>query len=242
MEFMMTYFTVFQQQCNIVQEKYGFIAAYGSMSFLTDLVPGIVMTILFGQLKLFAIPLEIALPDGYDNDKTSFLEDIVLHLPINCEGIDDWDSYLKSTLDERILKAKPLPNNFMICSVPPFKSMGEILEKIAIRFPSARIFQISNQFEVQVRLSLDASGISAANEQHEADLQKILSMAGVEQKMNFQYPNTRKGHVHTSELAPSGQVKTYYCLEVHCLALLDVFRICSTLSNHKVEQVYDFWN
>merc|ERR1712071_601344 len=60
MEFMKTYFEVFQRQCKIVQEKYGIIQAYGSMPFLVDLVPGIVMTILFGQLKLLAIPLQKA--------------------------------------------------------------------------------------------------------------------------------------------------------------------------------------
>eukprot|EP00591_Stephanopyxis_turris_P015246 CAMPEP_0195541584 /NCGR_PEP_ID=MMETSP0794_2-20130614/51160_1 /TAXON_ID=515487 /ORGANISM="Stephanopyxis turris, Strain CCMP 815" /LENGTH=1794 /DNA_ID=CAMNT_0040675687 /DNA_START=95 /DNA_END=5479 /DNA_ORIENTATION=+ len=244
LEFMTTYFTVFQQQCAIVQEKYGLVATYGSGSFLTDVVPGIVMTVLFSQLKLLAIPLQIALPNGYDKDRSRFLEDIVIRMPLNHDGIHDWDNHLKKTLDERILNARALPYDFMICSIPPFKAMGEILEKIAIRFPSARVFQISNQCEVQVRISLDRSGIaedsiSAAKVQHERDLQRLLSVAGVEQKMHYQYPNTHRSS--PSEAATSDNMKTYYCLEVHCLALLDVFRICSTLSNHKVEQVYDFW-
>mmetsp|Transcript_6374 Transcript_6374/g.9373 ORF Transcript_6374/g.9373 Transcript_6374/m.9373 type:complete len:1657 (-) Transcript_6374:302-5272(-) len=243
-EFMQTYFKVFRQQCNIIEEKYGIIQAYASMPFLVDLVPGIVMTLLFLQLKLFAIPLQTAFPDGYDNDKSRFLEEVVLHLPLNLDDASDLDGYLKSDLDDRIIKATPLPNNFMICSTPPFKAMGEILEKIAILFPSARVFQISNQFEVQVRVSLEhsQSGQPAieAQGQNEADLQMILLTPGVKLKMTYHYPSTKKGHVHTDSFhLPS---KTYYCLEVHCLALLDVFRTCNSLPSHKVEQVYDFWN
>jgi hypothetical protein len=241
MEFIATYFTVFQKQCNIIQEKYGFVAAYGSFPFLVDLVPGIIMAILFGQLRLLAIPLNIAFPNGYDDDKTKFLENVLIHLPLDQIKIDDWDKYLKSTLDERILSAKPLPNNFMICSVPPFKAMGEILEKIAIRFPSARVFQISNQYEVQVRVSSDPSRSSPStpNEKHESDLQTLLSIAGVERKMDFQYPSTRRGHVHTSN--QNYQTTTNLCLEVHCLALLDLFRFCNSHSNFQVDQVFDFW-
>ncbi len=238
-DFMKTYFDVFQKQCNIVQEKYGMIQAYGSWPFLIDLVPGIVMSVLFSQLKLFAIPIQIAIPDGYEKD-ANFHEDVVLHLPLNLNRVVDWDEYLKTTLDNRILKAKPLPNNFMVCSLPTFKTMGEILEKISIRFPSARVFQISNQFEVQVRLSLNRSqsnesGAEQQEEQYEADLQRILSTAGVELKMSYHYPNTR----HSSGAASKPE-KTFYSLEVHCLALLDVFQICNLLPNHKVEQVYDF--
>lgn len=239
-EFMTTYFTVFQQQCNIIQEKYGFIAAYGSFPFLTDLVPGIIMTILFGQLRLLAIPLELAFPNGYDNDKMNFREEIVIHLPRNHEITNNWDTHLKSSLDERILEVKLLPNNFMICSVPPFKTMGEILEKIAIRFPSARVFQISNQYEVQVRVSFWASRSPHVNGKHEDDLQELLSIAGIKRKMEFQYPNTRKGHVHTS--TQNEQSKINYSLEVHCLALLDVFRFCNIHPNFEVDQVFDFWN
>ena len=237
---MQTYFKVFQEQCSIVQEKYGLIQAYGSMPFLVDLVPGIVMTILFGQLQLFAIPLQIALPDGYDSDKSRFQEDVVLHLPLHLDGVENWDNYLKSSLDERIMKATPLPNNFMVCSMPPFKAMGEILQKIAIRFPSARVFQISNQFEVQVRVSREIS-VGDSHVENETNLQKILSTAGVKLKMSYHYPSTKNGQVHTVD--PSTEpTKIYYSLEVHCLALLDVFRICNSLPNHRVEQVYDFWN
>ena len=239
-EFVQTYFKVFQEQCSIVQEKYGLIQAYGSMPFLVDLVPGIVMTILFGQLQLFAIPLQIALPDGYDSDKSRFQEDVVLHLPLHLDGVENWDNYLKSSLDERIMKATPLPNNFMVCSMPPFKAMGEILQKIAIRFPSARVFQISNQFEVQVRVSREIS-VGDSHVENETNLQKILSTAGVKLKMSYHYPSTKNGQVHTVD--PSTEpTKIYYSLEVHCLALLDVFRICNSLPNHRVEQVYDFWN
>ena len=272
MEFMKTYFDVFQRECRIVQDKYGMIQAYGSIPFLIDLVPGIVMTILFGQLKLFAIPCQMAFPNGYDDDKTNFLEEVVLHLPTMMNdsegGISNWTEYLKATLDERIVKAKPLPNNFMVCSLPPFRAFGEILEKIAIRYPSSRVFQISNQFEVQVRIAADATkprkrrtsqqslqkvlSTAAATTLYQQDqppdagLQTILSTAGVALKTSYSYPNTHKGQdpdgSSTSSPSGAGSTKTFYCLEVHCLGLLDIFRACNSLPNYRVEQVYDFYN
>ena len=245
LEFMVTYFSVFREQCAIVQEKYGFVAAYGSQSFLVDVVPGIVMTALFSQLRLLAIPLQIAFPNGYDKDRSKFQEDIVIYIPRNNQNIEDWDKYLRDTLDNRIVESRALPHDFMICSVPPFKAMGEIIRKFAIRFPSARIFQISNQPEVQVRISLDRSSTSEgssveADIKYKEQLQILLSVAGVKEKAHYQYPNTHRSN--PSEAATNDKTKVFYCLEVHCLALLDVFRICETLSNFQVEQVYDFWN
>merc|ERR1712154_540211 len=110
---------------------------------------------------------------------------------------------------------------FIICSVPPFKAMGEIIEKIAIRFPTARIFQISNQYEVQVRVSVEKSKHlkHSENDNSHADLQNLLSVPGVEQKVKFQYPNThRGGYEHPTN--GSEKTETHYCLEVHCLALI----------------------
>ena len=139
---MQTYFKVFQEQCSIVQEKYGLIQAYGSMPFLVDLVPGIVMTILFGQLQLFAIPLQIALPDGYDSDKSRFQEDVVLHLPLHLDGVENWDNYLKSSLDERIMKATPLSNFFMVCSMPPFKQWVRFFKRLQSDFRPQEFFKL----------------------------------------------------------------------------------------------------
>ena len=170
-------------------------------------------------------------------------------MPLNSIGVNNWEEYFKSYIDERIIKVKPLPGNFLICSVPPFKALGEILGKVAIRFPSARVFQISNQFEVQVRLSLDKSqskqpeieSSKEQNEENKVHLQRILSTPGVNLKLSFNYPNTNKGNVQESKIS-NKPTKIYYSLEVHCLALLDVFRLCNTISNYQVEQVYDFWN
>jgi len=241
-EFLKTYFTVFKDQCNIVKEKYGFMTAYASGAFFTDLIPGIVMTFLFGQLQLLAAPLKRALPDGYSGfDQSRFLDEIVLHLPLDRCGYEgDWERFIKE-FDKRILEARKLPKNFVILSTPTFKEMGEILERIALSFATSRVFQISNQKEVQVRVSLDTDEASRTSvETNDIDLQRLLSVPGVQRMMDYQFPNTNRGQ--TSEADPSTHTKTFYCLQVDCLALLDVFRICSLLPNHKVEQVYDFWN
>jgi len=73
-----------------------------------------------------------------------------------------------------------------------------------------------------------------------------LSTAGVALKTSYSYPNTHKGQdpdgPSTSAPSGAGSTKTFYCLEVHCLGLLDIFRACNSLPNYRVEQVYDFYN
>lgn len=58
MDMLKTYFKVLYQEFKIVQEKHGFRKAALSTAFLTDVIPGIVMGMMFGQLQLMAIPLK----------------------------------------------------------------------------------------------------------------------------------------------------------------------------------------
>jgi hypothetical protein len=147
-------------------------------------------------------------------------------------------NFFNDEIDTRILKVTVLPKNFVVLSIPPFKAMGEILHKIAIRIPAARVLQISNQTEVQVRIGSNV-GIEDRSKDNEEELARIHSLAGVKFVMDYSFPNT-VGSNHTTSDAVHG--KAFYCFEVNCLALLDLFRLCEMLPNHCIEQVYDFWN
>jgi len=234
--FLRTYFSVFQQQCNIVQKKYGTVTAFGSEAFFVDLIPGIVMSTLFGQLQLLATPLKMAMPaDGYkDHDQSRFREEIVLHTRQNNLN------FFNDEIDTRILEVTILPQNFVVLSVPPFKAMGEILHKIAIRIPAARVLQISNQTEVQVRIVR----IEDRSKDSEEEFARILSLAGVKFVMDYSFPSTIGSNDTTdnSSQLSRGHGRAFYSFEVNCLALLDLFRLCEMLPNHCIEQVYDFWN
>ena len=56
-EALRTYFDVLRTECDVVARKHGFVKAFASMAFVTDLVPGVVMTAIFAQMHLLAAPL-----------------------------------------------------------------------------------------------------------------------------------------------------------------------------------------
>mmetsp|Transcript_32724 Transcript_32724/g.59074 ORF Transcript_32724/g.59074 Transcript_32724/m.59074 type:complete len:251 (+) Transcript_32724:2783-3535(+) len=250
MSFLGTYFHVFWQQCQIVQRKYGTLTAYFSEAFLVDLIPGLVMSFLFGQLQLLAAPLKMMTPpDGYAGlDQSKFLEEVILRvqLPSLKNDVNGWDQFFKAEVDARILTARLLPGNFVIITTPPFKAMGDVLIRIAKRFPAARVFQISNQQEVQVRVSRTFSGDMDSVDvgEHDQDLERITALPRVERLMEYQFPNTfgSGDQSSTDGTTEMKQMKRYYCFQVHCVSLLDVIRTCSLLPSHEVEQIYDFWN
>jgi len=240
MSFLSTYFDVFRQQCQIVQRKYGILTAYSSEAFFVDFIPGLVMSFLFGQLQLLAVPLKMMTPpDGYAGlDQGKFLEEILLH--VHLPMLNDDLKFFKDEVDGNISKVRLLPGNFVIITTPPFKAMGEVLMRVATRFPAARVFQISNQQEVQVRISRthsDDTDRADAND-HDQDLERISALPRVERLMQYQFPNTNL----SDGAAAIKRMKRHYCFQVHCLSLLDVVRTCRLLPTHEVEQIYDFWN
>ena len=83
--------------------------------------------------------------------------------------LNDGLKFFKNEVDTNILKVSLLPGNFVVITTPPFKAMGEVLMRVATRFPAARVFQISNQQEVQVRISRtysDDTDIADADDPH----------------------------------------------------------------------------
>ena len=128
-EFMKVYFDVLFQESSIVQQKLGMKKAFGSMAFVTSLVPGVIMAVFFAQLKLLATPL-LSIPSswgfGESYDEAQALEQLVILRPGDAPEAD-WKN-----LDERITDiACPVAGLFTM-KVPTFKVPPRGLGKVCL--------------------------------------------------------------------------------------------------------------
>ena len=58
MDFLALYWRCMFEEAAIVKDKHGPREAYASMALLTSLVPGLFMAVLFGQMRLAAMPVQ----------------------------------------------------------------------------------------------------------------------------------------------------------------------------------------
>lgn len=238
-DFLSTYFQILFQECEIVRSEHGLIQAYGSMAFATDLVPGLVMSFIFGQMKLLCAPLKLSLPSY---DPATMIEEILLGACLP-DGMDELNTLalFKSVVDDRIRSVSLLniaqANDSMAATglyqvmVPTFKTMGEILVKIGECFPLACILQISNQKVVQVLVALNldvlTSSTSSGNSL-ESLTRQINSIEGLQVMFHFHYPNA------DSLLNIS--------VKAHVTSLLMLTRFVAEFEYAEVKQIYDFWS
>ncbi|CAE7687298.1 unnamed protein product, partial [Symbiodinium pilosum] len=127
-QFMKVYFDVLFQESSIVQRKLGMKKAFGSMAFVTSLVPGIIMALFFAQIKLLARPL-LSIPSswgfGESYDEAQAVEQLVVLRPRDAPEVD-WKK-----LDERITDiACPVAGLFTM-KVPTFKVLTDICKIFA---------------------------------------------------------------------------------------------------------------
>jgi hypothetical protein len=210
MGFLRIYFDVLRKESDIVREKFGAIKAYSSMAFLTDAIPGVVMTGLFAQLQLLAMPLLQAQPAaGYDGfDQSRLMEDIVIQAYTGF----DWGAVSEE------IKAEVIVPGLYLLHVPTFKPLTKVLIDIAA-VPSAVIFDISGQQEVQVRV--------VVKQRNQID---ALQLKGVDIKLDYKYPTDG------SQDEPGTNVAL--CVQVPYL--LPLIRECRRIGAC-VAQIYDFW-
>lgn len=71
------YWRVLSKEMAIVGEKHGLKKALLSSAAVTDMVPGVFMAVLFGQLQLLALPVKAFLGDSYE-DEDSMIEQLVV--------------------------------------------------------------------------------------------------------------------------------------------------------------------
>ena len=231
------YFDVLRTESDLVAAKYGPVKAYASMAFVTDLVPAIVMSALFAQLHLMAMPLRAALggegylEDGADPER--FLEEIVLYARIKGEA--SLAAFFRGAVDPRISEVKAVEphlaaggGQIIVLTVPPFKALGEVLVALARAVPTARVLEISNQSEVQVRVSCEA------HREAEAEAWLARLRPGVEPVARYQFPIAAE-----SATAPA---RKQIALRVAATQLMSLMRGCGDEGGAlRVEQVYDFW-
>ena len=73
---MAAYFQVLIEEAKIVYEKLGPVKAFSSNAFITDLVPGIVMALMLGQVALLAAPVRSWIGNEYD--EATLVEEVVV--------------------------------------------------------------------------------------------------------------------------------------------------------------------
>jgi len=127
------------KECHAVENIWGKKRAYASMAFLIDVIPGAVMGAVFAQLSLLAMPLKLGGGGGYEEriQNNTFHEELVLVGPGvgGVRGVDDRVWGVRGVQGERG------EDVCVVCNVPPFKAMGEVLVKIAREMGSAKVLR-----------------------------------------------------------------------------------------------------
>lgn len=215
-DFMRNYFQVLAKEAGIVSKFHGTKKAFCGLGFITSLVPGIIMSYLFAQVQLLALPLK-ALPEstgfgsGYDAAKT--IEHLVVTVPHSAEA--RW-----SEVDNRI-KATCVHRGLYTLTVPTFKPLTDIIVHIAVAVPAARILEISNQSRVQVKVFC---------RDFDRQVKFLRTVPGCEVMFNFSYP------VDGTAL----EAGTTASLCVLVPYLLSTIRACQK-AGVEVQQIYDFY-
>lgn len=222
MSFIQLYFKILLTEVGIVRSEHGLIKALLSNAFITDLVPGIVMFLLCGQLQLLALPVRSVCGDDYTPEL--MIEQLVVLVPTNAARELRWEE-----LDDRISAVQVLEGEGLyVLTVPTFKPLTEILRKMAKQLPQSQILEISNQRVVQVKVLLPPS---STDEEEAALMAKLGNVNGCSVMFNFRYP---------VDGSPSPRPRMCVSLRVSTLSLIRLFNVCTTM-HVTIEQVYDFY-
>lgn len=190
------------------------------MALLTSLVPGLFMAVLFGQMRLAAMPVQgfFGESDGMSAAEVASMRGVTLEEQVILKTgpvEPDWTS-----IDPRIEGVVQVLPCLYTLSVPTYKGMGEVLLRFATH-EELQVLQISNQAQVQVRVEL----------RERDQLQALREMPGCEVMFEYKFPLDKHGN-------PDTATTVALCVEIPYL--LDVFRMCNRL-HVDVMQVYDWY-
>lgn len=223
MSFISLYFQIFLKEVGIVRSEHGLAKALLSNAFLTDLVPGVVMFLLCGQLQLLALPVRSVCGDDYTPEL--MVEQLVVLVPTKSGGKLNWEE-----LDERISAQQVVDDEGLyVLTVPTFKPLTEILIKMASRLPQSQVLEISNQQVVQAKVLLPAT--ADADEAEAALLAKLGQINGCKVMFHYRFP---------VDGTPSRRPRLCVSVRVSTLSLIRFINTCAAL-DIRVEQVYDFY-
>ena len=208
------YFSILLKEAQVVFKKQGLVKAGLSKAFLTDLIPGLVMALLFGQMILLALPLRMALGDSYS---PSMVATQVERLIVVGKEVK-WGQVHPE------IRATNLVKGLHVLDVP---SLGCFTDAIkALAKCDLRILDISGHSEVQVKV--------AVPKEKAQKMEQILALeAGTRVMFQFQLP---------TEGGPEGETpECLLSLEVQAVHLLNLVRNVEEMGDMRIVQVYDFW-
>lgn len=145
METLGLYFQILGKETSIVHRKMGVDKALLSSAFLTDLIPGVVMTLLLGQLSALAQPVLLA--GGTEYDQSKLVEELVLVGPASVKQL--------GKVHPGVSNVRELGPSLYSLTAPTFKTLTEVLSLISSTHPDLVLVSISNQVEVQVRVAVE---------------------------------------------------------------------------------------
>jgi hypothetical protein len=216
---MRRYFSVFRKVLRIVREKHGLGPAYFSSAMLTDLVPGMVMSAVFGQLTLLALPVRAMYGEEYE------AENMVEELVLLDRSEKESDRLLEELRDVARHVDLLAPRLFRL-SVPTFKGLTTAVLMVARRWPQLQLIDISGQDEVHMKVLATVAPAAA-------DVEK--AKLNHEQGVNVMFS-------YTLPLSPPGcEAPTHISLGVAVPCLCDLVRYVDTRPSLTVAQIYDFW-
>ena len=207
----------------IVFKNHGLAKAGLSAAFLTDFIPGIVMTLLFGQLASMALPLRAVLGDEYSPSKlaTQFENLVVVSKK---KRVDDW-----SNVDAEIHAEKIVEDLYML-KVPSLGKFTDVIINLALESEDTKILTITDHSEVQMKVSV--SEVSC-EEEYERLRQQLQHLVGVSLKFDYVLPTVGDDQ----EEKPR-----FLSLGVKVPLLLNAIRaICKLEPRVSIDQIYDFW-
>lgn len=216
---MRRYFSVFGKVLKIVREKHGLGPAYFSTAMLTDLVPGIVMSAVFGQLTLLSLPLRAMYGEEYES------ENMVEELVVLDRSGEESDRLLEELRDVARHVDLLAPRLFRLI-VPTFKALTTAVLKVARRWPQLQLIDISGQAEVQVKVAATVTPAAA-----DVEKAKLNHEQGVKVMFSYTLPLSM----------PDCEASTHISLGVAVPCLCDLVRYVDTRPSLTVEQIYDFW-
>ena len=208
------------------------------MSFLTDFIPGVVMSVLFGQMMMLAAPLKFALSSNftdqgaYSRKALQSQKEKLIVVTNKDRKISDWHE-----LDENIGPVENLVPGLYFMTVHSLRLFTPTLQKIALSFPDAQILRISDHAEVQVRVSTKNVDTTSHNtekiEKEFIEALKQIHGDGVQVMFQCSLPTIGK--------APPETVPLFISLCVKVEHLLGLIRTIQVIENLELDQIYDFW-
>ena len=217
-QMMTKYFDILFQEMKIVYQKHGLVKAGFSWAFFTDFVPGIVMSVIFGQLGLLALPVRAVLGDEYSaHSVASQYEEAIL---VSSEAWQDLES-------ENIFGTQIVEGLYLL-KIPSLGHLTQAILSIAHETETNKLLTISSHTEIQMR-------VSTLIENAEKMKLTLDQEHGVELMFDYKLPETGAEESN----------KRHLCLCVQIPNLLEIIRKIGKSQQYKehlqIEQIYDFW-